>query len=502
LLDVSVAEDAPPPAAFDDPERRAKLLAAAPKIDAVLERAVAEHRIPALAVGLVIDGELVLSRGYGKRAPEGGKVDADTVFRIGSITKTFTATVALMLRDKGKLDLDRPLASYLRQLGKLSYPAADDAPISMRMLLTHGSGLPRLGRFDYTDPSQSIETRELLATLAEFPLRRDPGTSSHYSNLGAGIAGLVIAEVAGMRYRDYVTRMLLEPLGMDATVWNAADVPRDRLASGYDDRGVPILARHHWRLGASEAAGGLYSNVSDLARYAAFQLAAWPPRSERDRGPVRRSSLRESHGTMSFATISARLEDPKDKRVSATGIGLAWIVEQSCRFEHLVWHDGGTEGYRSALLMLPQRGVAVIALSRGQYGMVGLAKEVLTVLDDTGALAPRRPRPTRAIAQALSHVDALLTDKKDIDDKSYATLFSAAFQRKFPRATFMESVRELDKDHGRCRYKHLIELNLPSSAVAAYDCERAPLEVRLGLDDDGLFAWLSMDKLEPAERCR
>jgi len=476
--DVVVIDDPPPAAEFADGERRNKLLAATPELEAALVRAYDKQDSAALAIGLVIDGELAWVRGYGRRTPEGGAVDADTVFRIGSITKTFTATAALMLRDAGKLDLDAPAARYLPELAKLRYPYGDAAPVSVRRLITHTSGLPRLGDFDYTDPNRRPDTLSILRTLDGFPLRRAAGTPSQYSNLGASLAGLVIARVAQERYRDYVTRALLRPLGMRATQWDAGSVPRDKLATAYGPDKKYIPPRYHWRLGASEAAGGLYSSVADLARYAAFYLSAWPPRNDHDDGPLSRSSRREAQSMATFDGMSLRSDKAKDT-ARATGVGLGWIVEQSCRFEQLVWHNGGTEGYSSALLMLPQRGVAVIALASGSDDLVGLAKELLTILDDTKALKLREPRPTKALARAFSQVDALLLEKLD-----YEALFSDAFRDRVTRGALIEDVRALVAEHGRCHYARLVSIGMPQHASAEYQCERGKLEVRVSLDEE------------------
>lgn len=496
--DVVLIADPPPAPEFADRQRRNKLLAATPEIEAALARAYDKQASAALAVGLVIDGELALVRGYGRRTPQGGKVDADTVFRIGSITKTFTATAALMLRDDGKLDLDAPAARYLPELATLRYPNADAAPISLRRLLTHTSGLPRLGDFDYTDPHRRPDTLSILDTMAGFPLRRAPGMPSHYSNLGASLAGLVIARVAQKRYRDYVTTALLRPLGMHATQWDAGSVPRDKLATAYGADKKYIPPRQHWRLGASEAAGGLYSNVADLARYAAFYLSAWPPRNDRDEGPLSRSSRREAQSMMTFDGMSLRIDKAKDT-ARATGVGLGWIVEQSCRFEQLVWHNGGTEGYSSALLMLPQRGVAVIALASGPDDLVGIAKELLTILDDTGALTLREPRPTKALARAFSHIDGLLVEKVDYD-----ALFNDGFRQRVTRGALIEDVRALVAEHGRCSYARLTSIGMPQFASAEYQCERGKLEVRVSLDeeDPSRINSLRMDaQEEPRQRC-
>jgi CubicO group peptidase (beta-lactamase class C family) len=500
---LRVADEPLAPPAFADPERRTKLLSAAPAIDARFVEALAGED-GALSLGLVIDSELALARGYGRRAEAGGAVDERTVYRIGSITKTFTGMAALILRDEGKIDLDAPAARYLRELDGLVYPVTDAAPITLRQLLTHTSGLPRLGSFDYTAPNQPVELADMLSSLADFALREPPAMSSRYSNLGVSLAGLAIERVAGMRYRDFVTRRILEPLGMRFTLWHARRVPVDLLATGRDGEGKAIDRKRHWLLGASEASGGLYSSVADMARYAAYQLAAWPPRSDPEGGPLSRSSLRESHRMVAFGGMRLRRDEGDEAvRATARGVGIGWMVEQSCRYDQLVHHNGGTEGYRAALYLLPLRGVAAIVLTSAKIDPDALARRTLELLDETGALEPRRPRLPAALDRALARVEALLSaPDAALDERTYAELFSPSFRDSVPREQLVKELNEDAADYGACRRAHVTGVT-SSGASARMSCEHGALEVRVRLDDDdpsrlSLFGW---DDAPSQERC-
>ncbi|MFY0532201.1 serine hydrolase domain-containing protein [Nannocystis pusilla] len=239
-----------PPPVFLDPERRAKLEAAFPAIDAYLRETVARDRLVGLAAGVVIDGELAWFRGYGHRDPARGlPVERDSVFGIGSITKTFTALAVLKLRDEGRLDLDRPAATYLPALDDIAYPTADSPRFTIRQLLTHTAGLPRMGNFaEYpeTPPSRA----EFLATLAGIGLDRPPGERRVYSNLGFQLLGPLVEAVAGVDHRRLVRDQILAPLGMTSTVWAPEDVPGDRLAIGHERTPEePSRPRPHWRRG-------------------------------------------------------------------------------------------------------------------------------------------------------------------------------------------------------------------------------------------------------------
>ncbi len=142
-------------------------------------------------------------------------------------------------------------------------------------------------------------------------------------------------------------------------------------------------------LGAAEPCGGLYSNLVDMARYAAFQLAAWPPRDDPDPGPVRRASLREAQRIVNFEGMSSSGAG----NAHASGVGLAWIIDQDCDFETVVSHNGGTEGYGAALYMLPERRLAVIVLQN----LSGADSDAYAriALDKIGKALARTARPKR-----------------------------------------------------------------------------------------------------------
>src|SRR5690242_4240186 len=140
---------ASPPPAFADPDRRAKLTAAFPALDKALEDERTKQAVPGVAIGVVIDGELAYVKGFGVVDPASKAVpDADTVYRIGSISKSFTGLALLSLRDEGALDLDDPLARWIPEASKITYPTRDERPITLRQLTQHTSGLPRMGPFD------------------------------------------------------------------------------------------------------------------------------------------------------------------------------------------------------------------------------------------------------------------------------------------------------------------------------------------------------------------
>ncbi len=188
-----------------------------------LHRAIA--RAPQMAWGVVVDGELVHAGGH--------DADARTVFRIASMTKSFTAAAVLALRDDGLLALDDPLARHAPELGALRPPWRDAPAITIRHLLTMTSGLatddPWADRHMDLSDAQLDEVIDSGATWAAAP-----GTTFEYSNLGYGLLGRVVLHVAGGRVQDVVRTRLLEPLAMHETAWTPGALPAGaRVAAGF-----------------------------------------------------------------------------------------------------------------------------------------------------------------------------------------------------------------------------------------------------------------------------
>ncbi|MBZ5710157.1 serine hydrolase domain-containing protein [Nannocystis pusilla] len=474
-------EPSDPPPVFLDPERRARLEAAFPAIDAYLQQTVARDRLVGLAAGIVIDSELAWFRGYGHRDPERGlPVERDTVFGVGSITKTFTTLALLKLRDEGRLDLDRPAAIYLPELDAIAYPTADSPPITIRHLLTHTSGLPRMGNFaEY--PATPPGRAEFLATLAGVGLDRPPGQRYVYSNFGVQLLGPLVEAVAGVDHRTYIRDAIFTPLGMGNTAFIPEDVPGDRIAVGHERLpGQEPRPRPHWRPGATDAAGGAYSSVQDLARYAAFNLAAWPARDEPDPGPVRRATLREAHTLTTLAGFSAESMAHAPARASVHGIGLGFSVRTDCRYDHVVAHNGKTLNYRSMMLMLPTRGVAVILMTNlssiSSRVLPADAAKVLDLLADTGALEPRKHAPSPDLLAAAARLGALIGQW---DDAAHASLFSADFRDAYPTETTANELAEWRALVGACSDPRALTLEEPRAGAVELTCERGVLRVEL-----------------------
>ncbi len=476
-------------AAFADPQRRAKLAAVFPALDALLAAQLAAQKLPGLVLGVIIDGDLAYEKGVGvadleTRAP----ATADTVYRIGSITKTFTSLAVVKLRDEGKLALDDPAVRFLPELAAIKYPTRDAPYFTLRHMLTHTSGLPPVGNFSFTQNDHDVTAAEMLRDVDRMMLAAAPGTQEVYSNFAMGLLGLVVERAAGIRYRDYVSREIFAPLQMRSSYFAQDDVPKERLATAYaPGPGGPQKAAH-WRLGASEAAGGIYSSVRDMARYAAFQLSAYPARNDREPGPVRRSTVREAHAVQhhSGLAVTPRRDARQSEaavRATSSGIGLVWWNDQTCEFEQIVWHSGETEGYTGTILLLPDHGVAMVLLTNSfMADHRAVTDAALRILRQSGGLAPRTlPVPPKA-AQAMAGAAALYTS---FSQKAYEDLFSKTLQDAVPSAQVVALTNQLTKLHGACKDPVPIEVMSATSARFKLPCERGYIEYELTVDAAG-----------------
>ena len=209
-----VSAEKAPPARFADPERGLKLARAFPEIDKAFLDFARTANVPGLAWGVVVDGALVHSGATGVRdVASNAKAMPDSVFRIASMTKNFTAMAIVKLRDQGKLSLDAPVSRYVPELRDLKYPTTDSPVLTVRHLLTHAEGFPE------DNPWGDRQLAESDATLsawmrAGFPFSQAPGMGYEYSNTGFAILGQVVARVSGMRARDFIDREIIPPLGM------------------------------------------------------------------------------------------------------------------------------------------------------------------------------------------------------------------------------------------------------------------------------------------------
>ncbi|MBI5069075.1 MAG: beta-lactamase family protein [Deltaproteobacteria bacterium] len=402
--------------------RGQRLAAAAEALTPELTALVEKTRAPGVVLGLVVDGELVWVKGWGAReVASGAPVTPDTVFRIASMTKAFTADAVLKLRDEGRLALDAPLETYLPELTGMSGPTRDAPRPTLRLLLSHSAGLPEDNACgDLRLPMPEAELDAVLRRGLSFSTT--PGTEFEYANLGFALAGRVVSRVTGQSAQQYISRQLLQPLGMSSTVWDVGQVPSERRAHGYGRRDSPMpssgLAHFeddlpHEELtledGSWAPMGGLWTSPRDYARWVAYQLDAWPPRDDPEAGPVRRASVREAQQVQRFIGFTASTREGALKAQSV-GYGFGWAASQSCTFGQVVTHTGGLPGYGSHVRLLPNARVGAFAMTNLTYqGANGVVVALLEGLARQALLDPPRLPPTPALTDSAQRVLELLS---------------------------------------------------------------------------------------------
>jgi CubicO group peptidase (beta-lactamase class C family) len=383
---------------------------------ATIDRAFDEYRldahVPGLVYGVVMDGRLAHVKALGVQDLQTGQpVNADTLFRIASMTKAFTALAVLKLRDEGKLSLDEPVATYIPEVRDWAYPTGDSRPIRVRDLLNHTAGF--VTDDPWGDRQTPLPEAEFTRLLREgVPFTRPPGAAYEYSNLGFAMLGRVIANVAKEPYKDYVERELLRPLGMASSGFEVAESPVEKRALGYrweDDawRLEPTMAH-----GAFGSIGGLQTSGNDYARYLAWLLSAWPPRDEPDAGPVKRATVRELVQGSNHPRVRPRFgKSGANACRQASTYGMGMIVAVDCDLGLTLSHGGGYPGYGSHVVLLPDHGVAVFAFANRTYaGPSGPVWDAAVALHAAGLLKARLTPVGEPLASAYAAVGRMYAD--------------------------------------------------------------------------------------------
>src|SRR6266496_3771564 len=202
------------PAVFTDAGRMEKIMQAFPIIDKIFKDYADSNHLPGVAYGLVVDGKLVYKGNIGYTDIDKKiAVTSSSLFRIASMSKSFTAMAILKLRDEGKLNLDDPAYLYIPELKNIKYPTADAPLITVRHLLSHGAGFPEDN--PWGDRQLADNDKDLLEFIGkQISFSNPPGISYEYSNLGFALLGKIITNVSGVRYQDYIKQNIWQPLGM------------------------------------------------------------------------------------------------------------------------------------------------------------------------------------------------------------------------------------------------------------------------------------------------
>lgn len=331
------------------------------EIRAILVKRIDEQK---QAVGIVVGviepaGRRVI--GYGNLAKGDPRtLDGDTVFEIGSISKVFTSLLLADMVIRKEVALDDPAAQYLPE--RVRMPERNGKPIRLLDLATHSSGLPitpsNMSPKDPANPYADYSVGELYEFLSGYTLLRDPGSEVEYSNLGAGLLGHILARRAGTDYESLVHSRITRPLGMPDTGIMLTPSMRQRMATGHNAMLAPVA---NWDLPTLAGAGALRSSTNDMLTFLEAFLG------------YRDSPLAPS--------LNAMLDVRRPAGKASFEQGLGWLV-----FGEIVWHDGGTGGFRSFAGYDPKTRNGVVAFSNAST-LWGVSDIGMYLLNPKGQIA-------------------------------------------------------------------------------------------------------------------
>ena len=346
---------------------------AAPTLDAAMrERAetlVRDGKHASLVIA-VIDGKDSAVYGFGRARPgDAGVPDADTVYEIGSVTKTMTGLLLADAVVAGKARLEQPVAELLPGY---AIPALAGQPITLGQLATQFSGLPRLpanlAPADMANPYAGYGEAQLRSFLAGHTLTRAPGAAYEYSNLAYGLLGTALATQANMSYEELLQARIFRPLGMVSTFTAGTPALRTRLAPGHLADGKPAA---NWDFQAIAGAGAVRSSARDMIAYMQSYMLATSPAQQ-------------------LAVRPQRVLAGEGDGDGVKKIGLAWMLDQ-VKGQPFAWHNGQTGGYASfaGYTLDGKRGVVVLSSTARDVDALGVGVLLPGSLPPPNAPAPK-----------------------------------------------------------------------------------------------------------------
>lgn len=342
-------------------------------VDGIIASLRHEHRLPALTVSVVRGNALVMAQGYGYADIASARpVVADTtLFRIGSVSKTFIWTAVMMLVERGQLDLDADINTYLKTVRVAD---AFGTPVTMRQLMHHRAGFEDSMRlFSIADD----DPRTLAELLAQQQPARvyAPGLRTSYSNYGAALAAQVVSDVSGQPYGDFLRHEILDPLGLRATTFVAPSkldaATRANLATGYQDDDGALGLRAYMQIGAYWPAGGIASTSTDMARWMRFHLNG----GELDGVRLMSAATHASMWTRGF-----------DDRPGAADLAHGF-QDSSYRGLRLLGHGGATNAFYTNMVLVPELGLGVFVSQSSRQTRLSVSQLPTLIIDQIRASA-------------------------------------------------------------------------------------------------------------------
>ena len=341
------------------------------KVDPLVEPLIDNESVVGMVVGIYKDGETQVI-GYGEVVQyEGQTPDGDTIYEIGSISKTFTGTLLADLIERDRVKLDDLMYKYLPRSVQAHFK--EPPPITLEQLVTHTSGLPRIPSNllprDVLDPYADYTRGRMYDFLKTYEFGQVP-RDYDYSNYGMGLLGELLARREGTSYEKLLIERIVKPAGMVDTCIKLKGKQRQRLAKPYNAALVEVKS---WDMSALSAAGGIRSTANDMLKFVAANLAD-------DDQPL---------------SQACRLAHEKRCEIPSGAIGLAWHINQD---GDTYWHNGMTGGYASWVSLVPDQKLGIVVLANtatDQITNLGLKLQPVLLQGKEGAEAPAKSTPAK-----------------------------------------------------------------------------------------------------------
>lgn len=373
------------------PMSGAELAGMVTDLEAFVTRRMEELQVPGVAVGIV-QGDDEYAAGFGvTNLDHPLPVDSETLFQIGSTTKTVTATALMRLVEQGKVDLDAPVRTYLPDFRVADANVSEE--VLVRHLVTHTGGW--FGD-DFTDTGRGDDAlAAYVSEMADLPQIAPLGRFFSYNNAGLSVVGRIIEVVNDQPYEDVIQEQVFTPLGMDHSYFFPEQVMTQAFTAGHaappdDPKGAPQVIPDWSFPRAVNPAGGIISSVEDQLRYARFHLGTLPSAGSVVLSADSRVAMQTPHGP--GGSLGLYLLD---------GFGVTWMLATLGGMRALI-HGGSTNGQQSGFLLLPDDGFGITVLTNSESGAI-LAEEItLWVLDRLFGMSLPEPDPIEVSPDELA----------------------------------------------------------------------------------------------------
>lgn len=371
-------------------------------IDKTWEEEFKDKRMPGLSVGIVHDQDLIWERSYGYANIERkAHADSQTLYGIASVTKPFTATALMQLRDAGKLSLDDPIEKYLPEF-RVKSRFGDTRPMTFRQIVSHHEGLPSEPPLDHWASLEFPAYKDILDKLGEMEAILPIQSEIHYSNTGIAMMALAMERIVSQPFREYVKNQVLTPLGMTRSDFDPLPESTENVAVGYTKgpNSSPTPAPTYDVNEAYLGPGGLWSSVEDMAKFISLQFRSGPQGGAQILGGT---TLREMWLPVS---LDAEWKD---------GYGIGWNVNK-LGDRLAVGHGGQRDGFISGVTFIPSLKIGIVALTNSHSDVWTLRRHSLDLL-----------------AQVIERVESRGTDRGVIDSgEGYSAYLGRYAMRHFP----------------------------------------------------------------------